>query len=157
MPLLAATRPGWFEILEEGLAACAATAHVLVYHPTARGRMRFERGRRVEVQAEGGGDPESVLRNLGEGGYFELRRGSGRPENPDELVVCAEPFAMHSTACAEDTRHDMLEAVLTRRFDDALALYTRHCVTCRSRTTCKSVVMVEKNAPRLVALSRRRQ
>lgn len=154
MPLLAATRPGWFEILEQGLSECAASAHVLVYHPDGQGRLRFERGRRVEVHVEGADSVDAAerLRRLGAGGYFELRRGNARGED-GRIVVCAEPFAMHSTACDEPARARMLDALLQRRFHEALALYTQHCATCRSRPTCKSVTMVERNAPRLVALS----
>lgn len=152
MPLIGPTRAGWFEILERGVADAGATVSVSVYHPELTGRLAFERGRRTELRCAGQPSeaPEARLRGLGPGGYFEVWR---RDEPAGDVVICAEPETIHVTACTDEERSEMLEALLERRFRAALAKYTQHCATCRSRPVCTTVKMVERNVSRLLVLT----
>ena len=154
MPLLAPTRSRWFETLERHIRVREASASVAVFHPELTGRVEFELGRCVQVLCGDARRDASAslvaLRQLGEGGYFEMRRA---PLDRDEVVICAEPETLHGAACSVEERNALLEAVRTRQFREAISIYTRYCATCRSRSTCSSVALVEQNLGRLVVLT----
>jgi hypothetical protein len=154
MPLLAATAPRWFETLETHIRRRAATASVAVFHPELTGRVEFEGGRCVLVRCGGPRRDASesllALRQLGEGGYFEVRR---RPRDREQVVICATPDQQRDTACTPDERSALHAAVRDRRFRDAINIYAQACTGCPSRHACGSVGVVEDNLDRLVVLT----
>jgi len=154
MPLLAPTKPHWFETLEAQIRDRAATATVAVFHPDITGRVRFEGGQCVQVHCadakRDASDSLYALRGLGEGGYFEVRK---MPMDRDEVVVCSEPKEKSGAACPGEERNALFDAVRERRFREAISIYTRFCAGCKARGSCDSVSLVEKNLGRLIVLT----
>lgn len=154
MPLLAPTKARWFETVEAQIRERAATVTVSVFHPELSGRVRFESGQCVHVHCgdtkRDASDSLYALRELGEGGYFEVRK---MPQDRDEVVVCSEPHGKSETVCPAGERNELFDSVRDRRFRDAISVYTRFCAGCKARASCDTVSLVEKNLGRLIVLT----